>query len=92
MAQPNADTIALTVNIKDRNEPVCVHVLPSITPAQILEDLQRAEYVRELRDRNVAFTHNGQNLLPTRSITDQGVKCDDTLTITWDGRLAGAGR
>jgi hypothetical protein len=89
MANPEGDKIALTVNIKDRPEPIRVDVVPSITPNEILADLQQAGYVRELQDRTVAFTHDGENLLPTRAIASQGVKSNDTIGITWDGRLAG---
>ncbi len=89
MAHPEVEQIPLTVNIKDRPEPISITVDPTMTPAEILADLQAAGHVRELQDRTVAFTHHGENLLPTRPISSQGVKTNDTIGITWDGRLAG---
>jgi hypothetical protein len=86
---PTENTINLTLNIKDRTEPITIQVPPSMTPKEIIDDLQAQEQVPRFTDRNVAMTHGKTNLQPDVPMERQGVGDGDAVSIVWDGRLAG---
>lgn len=80
--------INLTLNIKDRTEPVTIQVPPSMTPKEVIEDLQGQGVVPRFTDREVAMTHGRTNLQADVSLEKQGVKDGGTASVVWDGRLA----
>ncbi len=86
------ETLELTVHIKSKAEPIQIGVPPSITPRQIVEDLQEQGHVPDLADRTVQVTHGSTNLQMDVHLDKQGVRNGETIAILWDGKLAGGSR
>jgi hypothetical protein len=84
---PNAE-LTINVNIKGRAEPILISVPASMTPNEIVSDLQSQNQLPSLTGRRIAVTHGSTNLQLDVGLGPQGVQNNDTLTILWDGALA----
>lgn len=82
------DTIRLTVNIKDKTQPITIEIPSTMTPKEVIEDLQAQGHVPKSTDRNYAMTHAQTNLQPQAALGQQGVRDQDAVSIVWDGKLA----
>jgi hypothetical protein len=83
------DNIELTLNIKDKTQPVTIRVPAALTPKEIIEDLQAQEQVPKPQNRAVSMTHGKTNLQQDVPIGRQGVADKDAVAVVWDGELAG---
>lgn len=83
------EELELTLNIKDKTEPLTIRVPSSLTPKEIIEDLQAENQVPKATDRNYAMTHGKTNLQNEVAVGKQGVRDKDAVSVVWDGKLAG---
>jgi len=82
------DNIELTLNIKDKTQPITIQIPSTLTPREIIEDLQAQNQVPRPQNRTVSMTHGKTNLQNDAAIGRQGVADKDAVSIVWDGELA----
>ena len=83
-----SENIELAVNVKDKTQPVTIRVPSTLTPREIIEDLQAQDQVPRPQNRTVSMTHGKTNLQQDVPIARQGVADKDAVSIVWDGELA----
>ncbi|HET9958568.1 MAG TPA: hypothetical protein VFQ61_28935 [Polyangiaceae bacterium] len=84
--------IDLTLQIKDNTQPLTVRVPATLTPNEIIQDLQAQNQIPRPANATVTMTHNKTNLQPDIPLSRQGVADKDALGVVWNGELAGKAR
>ena len=91
-----SEDIELVTHVKDKTQPLTIRIPATLTPREIIEDLQAQNQVPRPQNRTVSMTHGKTNLQNDVPIGRQGVSDKDAVSIVWDGErlhgLNGSGR